>query len=118
MTISTYDAANYLPDTWLYAGSNMVWTYNTVEEDGITPLVITNGSAKLVLCPYGEYDITSLEKDGVIATSTSFTITFNTSDTIGLSGKYLQQTIVTDTSGNTFRAGQGTVLIFPAIATS
>lgn len=116
--ISTYDQANYLPDTWLYAGSNMTWTYNCVEEDGITPLTITNGSAKLLLCPWGEPEITSLEKTGVIVSATSFTISFNTADTISLSGKFLQQPVVVDSSGNTFRPGQGSVLIFPAIATS
>jgi hypothetical protein len=118
VTISTYDAANYLPDTWLYAGSNMTWTYNTFEEDGATPLNITSGSAKLVFCPWGEPEITSLEKIGTIATAYSFTVSFNESDTINLNGKYLQQPILTDPSGNTFRAGQGIVLVFPAIATS
>lgn len=118
MTISVYDSANYLPDAWLYAGSSRTFTYECLEEDGVTPLSITNGSAKLLLCPWGEPEITSLEKNGVINTSHSFTISFEEADTISLSGKFLQQPVVVDSSGNTFRAGQGALLIFPSIATS
>ena len=116
--ISTYDQANYLPDTWLYAGSSKTWTYPCFEEDKITPLTLTGGSAKIVFCPYGEPSITSLQKDGVINTTTSFIVSFIASDTINLSGKYLQQAIITDSVGNTFIAGQGTVLVFPAVATT
>ena len=114
---SIYDQANYLPDAWLYAGSNKTWTYPCFQEDGSTPLNISNGSLTLVLCPYGEPEIISLVKMGVIASAYSFTVSFTEADTINLSGKYLQQPIVLDSDGNTFRPGQGTVLIFPAIAT-
>jgi hypothetical protein len=115
---SVYDQANYLPDDWLYAGSDKTWTYNIFAEDGATPLNISNGSLTLVLCPYGEPEITSLVKSGVIASTTSFTVSFTESDTINLSGKFLQQPIVVDSDGHKFIAGQGTVLIFPVIATS
>jgi hypothetical protein len=118
MSITVYDQANYLPDTWLYAGSSRTFTYECFEEDGTTPLTITNGSAKLLLCPWGEPGITSLEKTGVINTSHSFTISFEEADTINLNGKYQQQLVVVDSSGNTFRPGQGAILVFPSIATS
>ena len=116
--ISTYDAANYLPDTWMYAGSSKVLTYECVEEDGITQLTISNGSAKLLLCPWGEPEITSLEKTGVINTSHSFTVSLEAADTVALSGKYQQQAWVVDTTGNKFCAGQGSFLVFPANASS
>jgi len=118
LTISVFDEANYLPDTWIYAGSSRTFTYECYEEDGTTPLTITNGSAKLLLCPWGEPEITSLEKVGVINTSHSFTISFEAADTINLSGKYQQQPLVVDSSGNTFRPGMGAILIFPSIAES
>jgi hypothetical protein len=118
LTISVFDEANYLPDTWLYAGSSRTFTYECLEEDGVTQLNITNGSAKLLLCPWGEPEITSLEKTGVINTSHSFTISFEAADTINLNGKYQQQPVVTDSSGNIFRPGQGPILVFPSIAES
>lgn len=42
-----------------------------------------------------------------------FSVTLEASDTVNLSGKYIQQLIVTDSTGKTFIPGQGTVIISP-----
>ena len=115
MSIESYDKLNYLTEFSFIAGSDKLLTFNCYEEDTFSPLNITNGSARWVLSPYGEFDVVVLEKVGTINTAYGFTVQLNAEDTIGLSGKYVQQITVLDSSGNTFKPGQGSIIILSGI---
>lgn len=77
------------------------------------------------LSPYGSYSKNILEystedvsPNGRIvlsATEGMFTLYIPYNDTLSLSGKYIQQISITDYLGKTFRAGQGDLIISPAI---
>ena len=47
-------------------------------------------------------------------TPSVFTVELSEVNTIDLSGKYIQQLIITDSSGNIFKPGQGNIIILPA----
>jgi len=117
LSIISYDNLNNIAETSFVAGSDQVWTFTCYNTDGATLLDITSGSVTWYLCPYGEPSIITLQKSGYIVTNHTFTVTLTATDTIDLDGKYLQQVSVTDYSGNTFRPGQGIVIVVPAITT-
>ena len=117
MSIISYDTLNNLQEISFIAGSSKVLTFACFEEDTTDPLDISNGTAVWVLCPYGEYDSRVIEKVGNIISTNSFTVQLNSTDTLYLSGKYMQQVILTDSYGNVTRPAQGEVIILPAIIT-
>jgi hypothetical protein len=115
MTDSTiYDSVNTLADWGFIAGTDKTLTFTAYQDNGLDLLDISTGSAKWLLCRYGDYETTVLEKSGSMSTN-SFTITLDAADTILLSGKFIQQITIIDTAGNEFRPGQGIVFISPAI---
>ena len=120
--VTTYEEIYTLPEISFIGGTDKLFTFTTYDDDGVTPLVITGGDVKWLLCPYGEFNITTLEKtvaSGITITGASeFTVTLDAADTVTLSGKFIQQVIITDFIGNIFRPGQGTILILPAIQAS
>ena len=115
---TSYDTLNNLPDLVFIGGTDKVLTFACFESNGLNPLNITGGSIAWYLCPFGQFTINTLTKTGSInspGTLGTFTVTLDTADTIVLRGKFIQQVIITDYIGNTFRPGQGIVLIQPAI---
>ena len=118
MSIISYDTLNNLQEISFIAGSSKLLTFECYMQDGINPLNISNGYAKWVLCPYGEYDVSILEKEGILITANSFTVQLNSTDSLSLSGKYIQQITVMDSAGNIFKPGQGVVIVLPGIPVS
>jgi len=119
---TAYDTINTLPDLIFIAGTDKLLTFTCYQEN-TNLLDITSGTVVWLLCPYGQFSITTLQKqtggDGVVInTANTFQVTLNAADTLALSGKYIQQVSITDFSGNTFRPAQGVVLIQPAIPES
>lgn len=114
---TSYDTLNNLDEFSFIAGTDKVLTFTCYDENALDLLNITGGSAYWWLCPFGESSVVTLSKTGNITDANTFTVTLTAADTLYLSGKYIQQTSVTDYVGNTFRAGQGTVIILPAITT-
>jgi len=111
-----YENLNNIEDLELRAGSDKVLTFLCYQEDGVNLLNITGGTASWRLCPYGEFSVNVLTIAGYIETANTFSVTITPQDTESLSGKYIQQVIITDFSGNTFIPGQGIVIIFPKIS--
>jgi hypothetical protein len=111
-----YDNLNNLPEISFEAGTQKILPFTVYKENGLDPQNII--SAVWTLCPYGELQITTLTKTGTNIIINTFDIVLDSSDTETLSGKYIQQITVVDASGNTFRPGQGTVIISPAISES
>jgi len=102
----------------MIAGSNFTLTFTVYESDGVNLLDLTGATIKWVICPFGQADYTVLQKTGVITGTGTFTVTLSGSDTATLSGKYVQQPVITDFLGNIFRPAQGTILIMPRIVTT
>jgi hypothetical protein len=112
---TSYDDLNTLTDTFFIAGTDKVFTFSAYASDGVTPLNITSATIEWTLCRFGEFNQPIITKEGVIIDAYHFTVTLDANDTFTLSGKFIQQPIITDFSGNTFRPGQGTIIILPAI---
>ena len=113
--MNVYDTINSLEEISFIAGSDQVLTFNCLAENGLDPLNIGGGPVYWRLCPFGSPTIETLNIAGNITDTDTFTVTLTTADTLSLSGKYIQQIIITDSAGDTFRPSQGTVVIAPAI---
>ena len=113
MSYDTYNDLNSLEEFSFIAGTECVFTFNCFEDDRINPFDISD--AGWFLCPYGQFDTITLQKTGNITATGVFTITLTTSDTAGLSGKYIQQPVVFDNDGYAYRLAQGTITISPKI---
>jgi hypothetical protein len=114
MALTAYDSINYIPDISFIAGTDQLWTYKVFLEDGVTGANISQGTAKVIIFPYGFPDAPVLEINGTATDLITFEIFIPAASTLALSGKYIQQPILTDLSGNICRVGQGTIIIFPA----
>lgn len=112
---TNYDTLNNLSEISFIGGTDKELTFTTYKEDGSTLLDITSGLPEWNLCLSDQTEDIILTKVGTIIDANHFTITLDAIDTFSLSGKYVQQLILTDFSGNIFRAGQGVVIILPAI---
>jgi len=106
-----------LADFSFIAGSEYILEYTVYEDNGVVPVDISSGTAKLYVSPLGQPEYVALEKNGVISVTTGvFTVTLELADTQGLSGKYVQQPVVYDFAGKEYRLGQGTFTVIPRIA--
>jgi len=114
---TSYDSLYTLAETSFVAGTDKVFTFTCYAENGIDLLNITGGSATWFLCPYGEFFANTLEIAGVLTDANHFTVTIPAASTLALSGKFIQQISITDYVGDTFRPGQGILIISPAIPT-
>ena len=116
--ISSYDTLNNIPEISFTGGTNKTFLFTAYQENGLDLLDITTGSATWLLCPYGQFDTTALSKAATITDANHFSVTLEPADTILLSGKYIQQAKVTDSTGKIFRPGQGVVIILHAVPES
>lgn len=115
MTYLLHSQLNSLPSFSFIAGTEYYLDYTIYDEDGVTPVDISAGSAKLIIFRYGRPDVVILEKTGVLSVTTGrFDVTLLADDTISLSGKFIQQPVYTDFYGKEFRLGQGEFVILPA----
>jgi hypothetical protein len=112
--VNSYDSLNNLSEISFVAGTEKLLTFTVYNEDGVTLLNISSGSATWKLCQYGEFQTTILTKTGTVINANQFTVLLDPVDTETLSGKYIQQIIVIDNSGKTFVPGQGIIIISPS----
>lgn len=115
MTYISYATINSLEETSLIAGSDFTLEFNAFEDDGVTPLDLGGATTKLVLSPYGQTDYTILQLNGIITATSKFEVVLSSSDTEDLSGKYIQQPIITSFGGKEYRPAQGVILFIPRI---
>ncbi len=113
--ITSYDTLNTLPEISFIAGTDKLFTFYCYRDDGINLLNLGSGPIYWRLCPYGSFAIELLDITASITGLGTFTVTIPAADTITLNGKYIQQVTVTDYTGDTFKAAQGTIIIGPAI---
>lgn len=120
MTQVSYSTLNNLQEVSFIAGHTYSFDFNIYQNGEMVTMV--GKSLEWRLAPYGEKNYVSLVKtegDGVVDVD-SFTkrVTLSPSDTENLSGKFVQQPIVTDFDGNVFKPGQGIVVILSGIPNS
>ncbi len=116
-TYTIYAQINSLEEFGFIAGTSFTLNFNVYEQDGITPLDMGGATFKWVLSPYGQ-NYSVLEKTGVITGVGTAEVQLDTVDTAELSGKYIQQPIITSFSSEEYRPGQGIILFIPRIPLS
>lgn len=120
--MTSYDTLNYLPEIAFIGGTDKILSFSCYNESGM-PLNIGGGPIWWLLCPYGSFAIETLKLSSsggsppiTITGTSTFTVAITAAQTFYLSGKYIQQIVITDSSGKVFRPAQGTIIIQPAIA--
>lgn len=115
MSLIAYTTINCLEETFMIAGTDFTLSFTVYEEDGLTPADIGGATIKWMLCPYGRTNYNALQITGTITGLSTFDVEISATDTLSLSGKYLQQFEVTSFFGQKYRPAQGVVLIAPAV---
>jgi hypothetical protein len=106
---------NDLTEFSFIAGSKKTLTFD-ITNNGVD-MDLSGATCSWKLSPYGQTTAV-LTKSGSVSGSpiNRFVITLESADTATLSGKYVQQPIVVDAVGDTYRPSQGIVTIFGAIS--
>lgn len=109
-----------LPEITFIGGTYKELPFDVVDNLG-SPVDLTSFTFSWVLSPYGEPEISTLVKTGILDTSVitnnRFIVYLYSYDTINLSGKYIHQPIVISTPGYEFRNGQGYINIISGLST-
>lgn len=113
MAIESYDRLNCLQEKSFIAGTELIEEFTVY--NGINSNLLGITGASLIICPYGEISSETIVA-GITGTCANSIASFTIADDISLplSGKYIQQVTITDTTGKTFVPGQGIMLISPA----
>ena len=111
---------NSLQEKTIIAGTYEELPFDYFDVNG-NPINISTFVCSWVLSPLGEPNSVSITKVGEYQSSYAlhnrFIVKLLSTDTIGLSGKYVQQPILSGNPGYEFRMGQGYVNIIDAIQT-
>jgi hypothetical protein len=110
-----YDTLNNLREISLIAESKKVLTFTAYKETGELLNVSYGGNIVWSLYPIEDSSFSFIVKDAEKLTASTFSITLETTDTVGLEGRYIQQVAITDSNENNFRPIQGVVVILPPI---
>ena len=110
---------NSLEEKTFIAGTYQELPFDYFDSNN-NPINISTFTCSWVLSRLGEPNTVILTKTGEYQASYAlhnrFIVKLLSTDTIGLSGKYVQQPILTGNPGYEFRMGQGNVTIIDAIA--
>jgi hypothetical protein len=99
----------------MIGGSYQVLEF-TVYDENNQPINLNGATCTWYLRSYGNYaESAVLVKSGSVTGTNTFEVVLSSSDTINLYGKYVQQPVVQDYSGKTFRPAQGIIMISKAI---
>jgi hypothetical protein len=114
-----YSQINQLEETVFIAGTKFTLYFVAYEDDGVNRKNLTGITPKWVLSPYGQTSYTALQKTSTVTSAAQgeFKVELVTTDTLTLSGKYIQQPVIGE-SPNQYRLAQGIVTILPAITVS
>jgi hypothetical protein len=111
-----YYIINDLPEIQFIAGTKQQYTF-TIYDSGSTAQNLNASTQSWQLAYYGMGGSSILTKTGAYSGSPNneFIITLDPADTLYLSGKFIQQIVLTNLAGSTFRPSQGIITIIPAI---
>jgi|FLOH01.1.fsa_nt_gi hypothetical protein len=114
MTETAYERLNNLEDIEFIAGTEYELNYTVTDEDGAI-IDITGATVEYRVAFLGQPENSVINKTGTIVSAAAGTWTTKllTADTEGLSGVFVGQPRVTDSSGSLFIAGQGNLIILP-----
>ncbi len=116
MTLSSI-SVNTLAEETFIAGTYKEISFDAYDVDG-NAVDMSTFTCTWVLSPFGKPDIVSLSKSCTFRTDVAdknrFTLYLPSTDTASLSGKYVQQPVITGNPGYEFRLGQGYVNILAA----
>ncbi len=117
---------NDLGEFAFIGGTEQYLYFNIYDSDGVAVALTDFDSLTWKLSPYGQPNyavITATYAAGDIVWGTNnsgspsnlMIVTLASASTAGLSGKYVQQPIIVDKDGITFRPSQGIITIIPKI---
>lgn len=114
MTQTAYDRLNTMADTEFIAGEVFTLNFEMFEEDGVTPLDLTGGSAEVRVSYLGQPETSVVTLTGVLDVSpiNTWSAVFQSTDTIDLSGAFIMQSFTIDFQGDEF-IKQGNLVIAP-----
>ena len=107
---------NTLEEIYMIAGSTHTLYYDIYDENDV-PMDMSGASIELRICEFGRPSNVTLIKSGEYIGSpiNRFRVELDTEDTAHLSGKYVQQPIVTDYLEQEYLPAQGYITIAPRI---
>jgi hypothetical protein len=107
---------NDLEDIAFIAGTEQELTF-LIYDSGSSALNLSTSTCTWEMARYGSSD-TLLTKTAVVSGSpvNQMVVTLDSSDTENLSGKFIQQPVIVDSSLSEFRPSQGNIQIFPRIS--
>lgn len=112
---TAYDRLNSMEDTEFIAGSTFTLNFEMFQEDGVTPLNLTGGSAEVRISYLGQPETSIVILTGVLDVTpiNTWYAIFESSDTADLSGVFVMQPRVVDSDGDEFLPAQGRLVIVP-----
>lgn len=114
MAASLYDEINCLAEFIMIGGDERTLNFTVYDENG-TPVNLNSAVCIWKLAEYGNEDYAIVTKTGTVTGSNTWKVDLESTDTILLSGKYIQQPIVTEANGITHPTYQGYIIILPRI---
>jgi len=122
MTTNTFAnlSINSLLEQSYIAGTYMELPFDVFDADG-NAVDISAFTYTWLLSPYGQPSTVTLTKSGVfqsaVVAQNRFIVYLYSTDTSGLSGKYVHQPVIVSNPGYEFRMGQGFITFIPQIGT-
>lgn len=116
MTLPNISATSIynLTEMTFIGGTYLEFDYSVFDETN-SPVDITTGTITWNLSLYGQPNFVQLTKSGTITGTNTFKVMLTASDTVNLSGKYVQQPVLQDFKGNIFVPAQGIINFLPKI---
>ena len=113
---SLIPTVNTLEEIYMIAGSKHTLYYDIYDEND-APMDMSGASIELRICEFGRPSNVTLIKSGEYIGSpiNRFRVELDSEDTAHLSGKYVQQPIVTDYLEQEYLPAQGYITIAPRI---
>ena len=113
---SLIPTVNTLEEIYMIAGSTHTLYYDIYGENDV-PMDMSGASIELRICEFGRPSNVTLIKSGeyIGSPTNRFRVELDSEDTAHLSGKYVQQPIVTDYLGQEYLPAQGYITIAPRI---
>ena len=113
---SLIPTVNTLEEIYMIAGSTHTLYYDIYDENDV-PMDMSGASIELRICEFGRPSNVTLIKSGEYTgiPINRFRVELDSEDTAHLSGKYVQQPIVTDYLEQEYLPAQGYITIAPRI---